>query len=166
MDFYITPEQYQQAEKIGVDRDTLNRRVRNLAWSIDKAIKTPKRKLQDRSKWTKLAAQNGISYQTFMTRVNNWGWDEKKAATEPIQDRKKRAALLSARNRKYPVSQIKRAEENGIPYATYRSRILRGWETEAACTIPVLTRSEVGKRGKAGKEGKYRPGGEMLCRNV
>ncbi len=147
--FYITPEEYAEAEKVGVDPQSLDRRVRELGWKKEKAMTTPLGKITNRKKWAKVAEQNGIKYQTFMNRVNNWGWDEERAATEPLQDRAK-TARDAAKNRKDRItntSLVKKAEQNGISYHTYRARIKKGMDPEKAATTPLMSRSETGKKG-------------------
>ena len=39
-DYYITPEEYEIAERNGVCASTLNRRIRDLGWEKDIAITT------------------------------------------------------------------------------------------------------------------------------
>jgi len=147
--FYITPEEYAEAEKNGVDPQSLDRRVRELGWKKERAMTTPLGKFTNRKKWVEIAEKNGIKYQTFMTRVNQWGWDEERAATEPLQNRAK-AAEEAAKHRKDRItntSLVQKAKQNGISYHTYRARIKRGWDPEEAATAPLITRSEAGKKG-------------------
>lgn len=153
--FYITPDEYKQAEENGVDPENLNRRVRLLGWKKDKAINTPLRKITDRSYWAGVAKGNGISYYTFTSRINIYGWDEERAATEAQQD------FEAARNkgtdsiRKFPRIVMMLAEENGIAYHTVRARIKKGWNFYDAATSPVATHSEAGKIGKQKTIEKY-----------
>ncbi len=147
--FYITPEEYAEAEKNGVDPQSLDRRVRELGWKKERAMTTPLGQFTDRRKWVEIAEKNGIKYQTFMTRVNQWGWDEERAATEPLQNRSQAAKAASV-NRKYRITDrhlLEKAKKNGISYHTYRARIKRGMDPEAAATKPLVSLSEAGKKG-------------------
>jgi hypothetical protein len=42
-EWYITPEEYEEAEKNGISRDTLEHRVRYLAWNKEDAVNKPLR---------------------------------------------------------------------------------------------------------------------------
>ncbi|NRF91496.1 hypothetical protein HQN89_10740 [Paenibacillus frigoriresistens] len=148
--FYITPEEYEKAALIGVDSESLSRRVRLLGWKKEKAINTPLGKITDRSKWAAIAKQNGIGYNTFMNRINNHGWNEERAATEPLQDRKAAAAKATEKIRIIPREFILLAEQNGIAYHTMRARVMKqGMGFEDAATKPVMSNSGAGKRGAA-----------------
>lgn len=132
----------------GVDPENLNRRVRLLGWKKEKAINTPLMSKIDRRKWVEIARKNGIGYNTFMNRVNNHGWSEERAATEPLQDRRAVAAFATEKIRIIPREYIELALKNGIAYYTLHARVTRhGWEFEKAATLPVMTKSELGKRG-------------------
>ncbi|ANY69723.1 hypothetical protein BBD42_26955 [Paenibacillus sp. BIHB 4019] len=66
------------------------------------------------------------------------GWSEIKAATQPIRNKEQ---LMEHGRRmgdsgKYSKELILRAEQNGIPYATFIYRIRKGWEPERASTLP------------------------------
>lgn len=87
IDYYITPEEYEVAEKNGISRQTLEHRVRGALWEKDVAI-TKKPKYNNRKKWAVIAVENGISYQTFLSRVNDYGMSEEEAATRPLQNRR------------------------------------------------------------------------------
>lgn len=153
--FYITPEDYAAAEKLGVSKSTLESRVWDLGWEIERAINTPPRKLTDRSHWSKVAEKNGISYKIFINRVTLHGWSEERAATEPVwtkEDYKKFWIEKNARNNREsdPVYQFsKLAEKNGICKSTYynRIRVLR-WDPERAATEPIVSPRECGIRGR------------------
>lgn len=153
--FYITPEEYDQAAAIGIDSESLSRRVRLLGWDKHKAMTTPLGKITDRKYWAGVAKENGIGYYTFMNRVNNLGWEEEKAATEPLQDRKAAAACATEKVRKFPAEILRLAEKNGIAYHTMRARIRKGWDPRDAATLPVGTHSDAGKLGKAAVIAKY-----------
>ncbi|MGO0058621.1 hypothetical protein ACTID9_00905 [Brevibacillus fluminis] len=154
--FYITPDEYAEAAKNGVDSENLNRRVRLLGWPKDKAIQTPLRKLTDRRKWVEIAKRNGIGYSTFMNRVNNHGWGMERAATEPLQDRRAAAAEATEKIRKIPRKIIQLAEQNGIAYHTLHARVMRhGWDFERAATQPVMSHADIGRIGARNVRVKY-----------
>lgn len=153
--FYITPEEYEAAEKLGISKSTLESRVWDLGWEKERALTTPPRKLNDRSHWSKVAETNGISYRLFINRVTLHGWSEERAATEPVwtkKDYKKFWAEKNARNNResdpiYQFSQL--AVENGICKNTFYSRIrLLRWDPERAATEPIVPPKERGIRGK------------------
>lgn len=151
--FYITPEEYEVAEKNGIDAHNLERRIRLLGWSKEKAINTPLRELNDRSYWVEVARKNGIKYQTFMNRVNNLGWDEERAATAPPN--KHQFNGVHEKVRIIPTEIIKLAEKNGIKYHTLRMRIKRGMDPHEAATKPLMSKSEAGKLGAKAYEEQH-----------
>jgi len=86
--YYITPTNFQTAAENGIKKATLEYRVHNLAWDMDKATTTPpKERKSTGDKWRKLAKQNGIPYQAFQKRVNIYGWEPERASSEPLQNR-------------------------------------------------------------------------------
>ena len=89
--YYITPEEYEEAEKNGITYDHVNTRVRGLGWDKERAITQPvkkyKRKRKNLQKWAKVATKNGIPYTTFHSRIEK-GMDHKEAATKPIKCKK------------------------------------------------------------------------------
>jgi len=94
LSYYITPQEYEIAKQNGISRDTLEYRIRDLAWDMQKAICTkPRVKKETSWHWRQIAKRNGISYQTFQKRVNVYGWDQERAATELLQDRRKLAQM-------------------------------------------------------------------------
>lgn len=146
-DYYITPQEYESAASMPIEAENLNRRIRLLGWKKQKALTTPLRKLNNRRKWADIALENGIGYNTFMNRVNNHGYSEKRAATEHLQDRKAAAALATEKIRKIPRKLIELAESNGIAHTTLHARLKKGWDLNTAATRPLLTRSEIGRIG-------------------
>ncbi|SET76500.1 hypothetical protein SAMN05216389_1269 [Oceanobacillus limi] len=80
---YITPEDYLIAEQNGINRATLEARVRYYNWPIEKAIKQPVKKYGD---YPEIAERNGIKKSVFYKRVS-LGWDEQTAATMPVKKR-------------------------------------------------------------------------------
>jgi hypothetical protein len=148
--FYITPDEYAEAAKIGIKPGMLDRRVREQGWPKERAMTTPPRKLTDRRRWKAEAERNGISYDTFMSRVNR-GWSMEKAATQPLQsaeERKQQALHASEHFRVYPKSYVQLAEKNGIPYPTFFNRVKHcGWDMDRAATEPLWTREQIGRLG-------------------
>lgn len=153
--FYITPNEYKKAESLGIDAFNLERRVRLLGWTKEKAISTPLRKVTNRKHWAQIAESNGINYNTFMSRINIYGMSEEEAATKPLQNRKKQAAINTEIIRKFPKEYVQLAEQNGITYHTFRARVLKGWSLNDAATRPKLSNSECGKLGAKAYEEKH-----------
>src|SRR5699024_11121282 len=84
MRYYITPDDYKSAEKIGVSNNLLYLRVYRYGWSVDKAISVTPGKRICRKKYLKIARENGIKDVTFYSRINR-GWAMDKASTvKPI----------------------------------------------------------------------------------
>lgn len=148
--FYITPEEYERAAAIGVDNQTIDRRVRELGWKKDRAITTPIRPIdKNRRYWRLIAEKNGIQFAAFHSRITR-GWTDEEAATRPLQtqeDNRRQALQATEKIRKIPKWCIDLAEQNGIAYHTMRMRIKKGWNLEEAATAPVMTKRESGKRG-------------------
>ena len=86
--YYITPEEYEKAEKNGIHKKLLYMRVNFGGMSKRRAMTEPVQKRKDRKYWAKVAESNGIKYRTFIGRVNNLGWSEEKAATKPVRKSK------------------------------------------------------------------------------
>lgn len=144
-EYYITPEEYDQASANGIIRQTLESRIRITAWEKKRAIETPPNKKQmiDK-KWREIAENNGICYSTFKHRVNQLDWDVERAATQPLQDRSNQAKKANEASRKYPVEYIELAKKNGIHYDTFRGRVKKGWSLERAATQPTMAKREIG----------------------
>ncbi|MFK4167658.1 hypothetical protein ACI2LM_15575 [Paenibacillus lautus] len=135
-DYYITPDEYAQSEKIGVHRELLNRRIRGNGWDKERAITTPPRKVSKYDDCLHLAEENGISKRRFFKRIYQ-GWTPIEAATKPIGGGKRR----------YSPEDVAAAAENGISYDTFKFRVSRSkWSVEKAKSTPVLSLSECGKR--------------------
>ncbi|WP_274362718.1 hypothetical protein [Paenibacillus thermotolerans] len=144
-DFYITPEEFEQAAKNGISQVIFYNRVRQLGWSKDKAMTTPPRKrASHNNRWVKIAERNGICYRTYTYRVNRLGWEPERAATQPLQDRKALAKVMHEATRKYPEHYKRLAEANGIKERTFHRRLSSGWDIERAATQPPMTSREIG----------------------
>lgn len=158
--YYITPEEYEIAEKNGICASTLNKRIRELRWEKEVAITTPVR-MHDKYGWNmvkEIALQNGITRHVYCDRIKR-GWSLIDAISQPPLSRIesiKRASKVNScfKNKALSEEQREIAALNGISYTVARDRIKRlGWSIEEAITIPIMTRSECGKKGgKIGKE--------------
>lgn len=147
-EFYITPEEYEIAEKNGISNKYLEQRIRRLGWHKEQAINTPIYNRKSKGHWGKVAVSNGIKYNTFVKRVNYYGWSLEKAATEPL-------VKPTGVKRKYPKELLELAQNNGISYLTFLKRVSKGTSPYEAASTPLISRSEAGKRGKASKLRKY-----------
>lgn len=152
-DIYITPDEYTLAASHGVSAAMLDRRVRQQDWPKQKAMTTPPRPRKPRgyfTEWLKIAKGNGISRDSFHNRVRK-GWSLEDAATKPLPtDEEIRAQALHATDyvRVFPEEYLRLAEQNGIPYHTFRMRVIKSkWSYERAATEPKWTKQEVGKLG-------------------
>ncbi|MNW46372.1 hypothetical protein D3C74_236640 [compost metagenome] len=149
--FYITPEEYIEAKKIGVRPAMLDRRIREQGWTKQRAMTTPPRGLTDRRKWLRLARDNGIKKETFYSRVRNLGWSMERAAAQPLEtpeEAREHALRATECARVLPKEYVQLAEQNGISYATFHNRLKNcGWELERAATEPLWTRQQMGRLG-------------------
>ncbi|WP_051290027.1 hypothetical protein [Paenibacillus massiliensis] len=148
--FYITPEEYAEAEKFGVKPAMLDRRVREQGWSKERAMTTPPRALTDRRKWLQLARENGISRDTFYNRVR-LGWSMERAATQPrqtLEELREQGLRGTECIRVLPKAFVELAEKNGIPYPTFHNRVRNsGWDLERAATEPLWSPRQSGRLG-------------------
>lgn len=142
-DFYITPEEYEIAEANGIDKRTLENRVRKYCWSKKRAMSEPIRRRGRYTKWYKIAESNGISRGTFIARVNICGWDYERAATESIKTIEEKAIIMMNSRKVYSDQVYETLKLNGINRNTFAGRIHRGWTVERAMTEKIDTK----KRG-------------------
>lgn len=154
-DFYITPEEYEQAASIGIRVPLLEVRIRTLGWTKERALTTPPHKKKDYGKWPQIAKENGIVYTTFQWRVNYRGWDYERAATEPLEDKAEHARHAYSHCRKYPLSILELAKQNGVQYQTFRYRVKHGMSLEEAATKPPMTMREIGLMTKDKRQRSY-----------
>lgn len=82
--YYITDEEYIIAATNGINKSTLDQRVRVGMWKRKRALETPPRKKINWGKWRNVAEQNGISYNTLLTRFKLQNWSMEMAATTPV----------------------------------------------------------------------------------
>src|SRR5690625_1928507 len=80
--FYITPEEYEFAEKNGIPKRNVENRVRNLGWRKKRAITEPVKKYRVLAPYLNIAEKNGIKRTTAIRRMER-GWDIERAITEP-----------------------------------------------------------------------------------
>ncbi|MDT0163834.1 hypothetical protein [Bacillus sp. AG4(2022)] len=134
----LTEEHYAVALLNGIDRRTLQRRIKERGWDLDKAINTPKKptRKKKRKGWEAKALSNGINIKRYQQRIQR-GWSPEKAAS----------VLPKKQARRTDQKWIRIAKTNGIPYPTYLARVNKHfWSAEEAATTPVLNQEEVTKR--------------------
>lgn len=137
--YYITPEEYEIAEKNGINKRVVYQRV-FLGWSKKRAITVPLQIKKLTNEHFEIAKKNGISKNTVKHRVSHLGWDIEKAITRKAEKRKNKYLDL--------------AKANGIKESTYFSRIYKGWSKKDAATIKPLTRKESIKKALDAKHGR------------
>ena len=112
--------------------------------------------MRDKYGWNKvkeIALQNRIPRHAYCDRIKR-GWSLIDAISQPPLSRSeciKRASEVNScfKNKILSDEQAEIGALNGISYTVARDRIrLSGWSVEEAITIPVMTRSECGKKGK------------------
>lgn len=86
---------------------------------------------QQFTKWLKIAEENGLPYTTFSSRVNK-GVPFEKAATTPINQRKKKVEKPKKHRNKLTEEQINIVEANGLDRRQVYWRIRQGWTVENA----------------------------------
>ena len=152
---YITPEEYEYAERNGISKTNLEIRIRKYGWAHSRAVNQPIRKLK-RHPMLAVAKENGISTKLYHSRIKN-KWSEERAATEPVHDPAKELGERVRANRIYSQEIIDLAASNGIKYTTFTSRMRTGKMTELeAATTPLRTHSEAGKISVESKKQKQR----------
>lgn len=134
---YITHEEYKTAEDNGIDKRTLEDRIRRQSWDKKRAISQPKRARGKYTKWYKIAESNGISRGTFIARVNIGGWDCERAATEPLKTIEEKAIIMANSRKVYVDEVYATLEANGICRSTFEARLRRGWQIERAMTEKI-----------------------------
>jgi len=152
--YYITPEEYDIAEKNGIKRDEVNRRVRSSAWTVEDAITKPNREFKDYDDWLQVALDNNINRNTFYSRTRR-GWSPEEAAQKELIKPIDQVDAMNSKDRVIPKKYIRLAERNGIKYHTMRMRIRKGWSYEDACTKKPMTKTEVGRLGAKAYEDKH-----------
>lgn len=135
--FYITPEDYEIAEKNGIKRATVYQRVNDSGWDIDRAITQPPASHKT-GNWTKWKDRSVVCYNTFAGRIRA-GMTPEQAALTPIIPHAKRRKAPSV----FSDEQIEIARKNGISKSIASQRYHAcGWSIEDAITIPVMDKSQ------------------------
>lgn len=144
---YITPEDFEIAEKNGINQDALSQRVRDYGWDIDRAITDPLKvgvPFQPIwEQWEKVATENGISKNLFYQRIKIYKWAEKMAATQ---------SLMAGKSLRIDWTKEERetAERNGLSANHMNLVVTRinklGWSKEKALNTPKLSEEERTKR--------------------
>ena len=144
-EFYITPTEYEIAEKNGISKQCLEVRIRSLGWSKFRALNEKPLKFNRLPKeWIDIARKNGICYSTFKYRVIILKLDIEIAATKPLQNRSSQAKKAYEASRKYPKEYKDLALKNGISERTFHRRLKSGWDLITASTKPPMTSREIG----------------------
>ena len=145
--YYITPEQYDTAERNGIKKATLENRVFSLCWPAEKACTKPTKKQTATLEpmWKEKAEELGISVQCLRLRIRQ-GWTEERALSTP--------KVVGSIRKKHMLEDVERAKANGISYEMYVRRRNSGWSIEDACTVPIMTKSEAAKRSLLAKREK------------
>ncbi|PSL41724.1 hypothetical protein B0H94_11837 [Salsuginibacillus halophilus] len=139
---YITPEDFEEAERNGVKYTTLRQRVYQYGWDIDRAVSTPPRKMRSRKDQIERAEANGISKLTFDSRIYR-GWDEETAATKLLIDDEEMREVSREANRKFSDDIYVKCQENGVSPYLLSKRVRLGWSKEkAATTTPEEGRAQ------------------------
>lgn len=95
----IPKEAYDLGVKNDIPRDRVYLRHIKLKWTLEDACTIPiwgkKDKVgssmsEETKKFMEIASAHGISYNTFKSRVLNYGWSKDKAATYPVDVRKRK----------------------------------------------------------------------------
>ncbi|BAR82269.1 gp38 [Bacillus thuringiensis serovar tolworthi] len=151
-DYYITPDEYERAERNGINRRTLSARIRVSMWDKEKAITEPlTHKNSQWSKWKEVAKKHGVGYQTYYQRVKR-GLEPLDAATRPVMEKEevfRKGRVAQAHKRVFTDEELRIAASNGIQYQTalYRYR-QGGWSKDGAITKPPLSPEECMRRAR------------------
>lgn len=140
MQVYLTLEDYETAERNGINRRIATRRV-DEGWSVEDAITVPVKKREPFApiwdEWQEVARSNGISRDTMYQRIRKFGMTAEEAATRPLAETKSR----------WTDEQRQLMERNGLDTNTVNMRIKHlGWTEQAALHTPVLSQQEVVRR--------------------
>lgn len=122
-EFYITPTEYEIAEKNGISKQCLEVRIRSLGWSKFRALNEKPLK--------------------FNRLPKEW-IDIEIAATKPLQNKSSQAKKAYEASRKYPKEYKDLALKNGISERTFHRRLKSGWDLITASTKPPMTSREIG----------------------
>ena len=150
--YYITPEEYEIAEKNGISKRLLNERVRVNGWGKKRAITTPVRKQKKYDGFIRVALMNGISRTTFYMRVYN-GEPLDVAATRPPKKPGQILSEMQDRRRKYSDEILETCKKNGICMSTFLNRVNKmKWPIEKAANTPIQQRGKYKRKRKTATE--------------
>ena len=144
---YITPEEYAIAEANGIGHKNVDRRVRGLDWSIERAITEELNISEFPKEIRELAKANGIGMKTLATRIYRDKLDHIEAATKPLMPREESLKKAQNSRRKYDPKMVALAKENGIDYSTFQKRVRLRKMTE----YDAATKPKEGRWGEAEK---------------
>lgn len=87
-EWYISPENFQRAEKNGIPKVTLINRIRLCGWDMERACTEPVNRktistLTEEQK--KMLEESGMRRGTFLSRINRLGWSIEKALSTPVR---------------------------------------------------------------------------------
>lgn len=145
-DNFLTPEDYEIAEKNGISRELAYSRFYNNHWEKERAITQPKRGTTSVWKqWKEVAEANGIRESTFYSRLNV-GLEPEEAATKEV------AKNGAGGSKHFSDELLERAATNGITPRRLYSRVFEcGWDIMTAVTTPLVPCHEAHKYKKSNK---------------
>ncbi|MVX62261.1 hypothetical protein GKZ28_00920 [Clostridium chromiireducens] len=86
--YYVTPDEYEIAEALGISKDLVDKRIRLYTWPKKMAISIEPKQVKKYDNSIKdLLKVNGISEGTFYKRIK-YGWSVERACTEPVNLRR------------------------------------------------------------------------------
>jgi len=118
-------------------------------WPLEKALKTPAKKIAPANPITKykgktypsfkalVEAESDIPYVTVESRIAR-GWTLEKAINTPVQYHAHADPITTYKGRTYPSFKALVEAEGTVPYATVAVRVHLGWPLEKALNKPVL----------------------------
>ncbi|OLN21886.1 hypothetical protein BTO30_12365 [Domibacillus antri] len=162
--YYITPDDWETAERNNLNRSTVRSRVNTYGWDIDRAVTTPANPIK-RYAFTKeekeLMDKNGLKLNTVYCRIRR-GWDRREAVTTPAMSLEQAGKIARKVNcTRFTEEQLIVMEQNGTPYNTAFNRVAKlGWSVEEAISTPVMSRDAALKRAWA--ESPFRNTNDVL----
>ncbi len=142
------------ANRVGINRRTLQTRVEKQGWSLDEAIQKPIKKqvtpleISINGKlyigFDAISEVSGVKSSTLRYRVKRQGWTIEKAISTPIKSKGDLPSIIIDETEYTTWVDI--AAKTGISESLLRARVHRlGWSIEHAVNAPV---TELGKTGK------------------
>lgn len=139
---YLTPEDYEIAEKNGINRINLESRFYRRNWNKERALTEPVR--YKANLWgihREQCREIGLSRQSFYKRIRLEGMNPEEAATTP-----KRSNNRLGKNNLSSIftpEDYERAAANGISRDALANRVYsQGWDKERAITQPLNQKSQ------------------------